>query len=327
MGGGARRGGADRLTMRMLVTGASGFVGRALAAHLAARGHDVVPAVRRAREDAPAGAVEVGEVDGATDWRRALAGVDAVVHLAARVHVLREEAADPPAAFRAVNVEGTAALARAAAAAGARRLVFLSSVGVNGGVTHGRAFTEADPPRPHTPYARSKLEAEGALAEVARETGVETVVVRAPLVHGAEAPANFRRLLALVRSGLPLPFASVRNRRTLVGVDNLCAFLALCLSAPAAAGETFLVGDGEDVSTPALVRALARGMGRPARLVPFPPGALRRLLAAAGRGSLADQLLGSLQVDDAKARRVLGWTPPVPPAEGLQRAGRGFAGR
>lgn len=304
--------------MRILVTGANGFVGRALCAVLAERGHLVVAVVRPGRA-APARteAAVVGDLDGDTDWSKALHGVDAVVHLAARVHVMRDEADDPLAEFRRVNVAGTRRLAEQAAAAGVRRLVFVSSVKVNGDNSPGRPFTDADPPAPPDAYGLSKHEAEMALAAVAAATGLETVVVRPPLVYGPGAAGNFRVLLDAVRRGLPLPLAAVRNRRSLVFVGNLVDALALCAEHPAAAGRTYFVRDGEDVSTAQLFRLLARALGRPARLWPLPPALLRAAATLLGRTAAADRVLGSLQVDDGALRLSLGWRPPFTLAEGL----------
>jgi nucleoside-diphosphate-sugar epimerase len=309
----------------VLVTGADGFIGRALGPALEASGYQVRAAVRTAGS-APGEAVVVGDIGPATDWREALRGADAVIHLAARVHVMRERASDPLAAFRHTNVEGTAQLARAAAAAGVRRLVYVSSVKVNGERTTVRPFTEADPPAPEDDYGRSKWEAESVTRQVASGTGLELVVVRPCLVYGPGVKGNLRALLAALARGVPLPLGSVRNRRSLVGLDNLCGLLVRCVEQAAAAGESFLAADGEDLSTPEMVRALATGIGRPARLFPVPVPLLEAAGALAGRREAVERLTGSLQLDAGKARRVLGWVPTVGTVAGLQRTGAWYRG-
>jgi nucleoside-diphosphate-sugar epimerase len=252
-----------------------------------------------------------------SDYSTALQGVDTVIHLAARVHVMRDTASDPLGEFRRVNASGTARLARQAARAGVRRFVFLSTVGVNGKLSARGPFTESDHPRPHNDYAVSKLEAEVALAEIAFETGLELVVVRAPLVYGPGNPGNFLALLGSVSRGIPLPLASIENLKSFVYSANLADALACCASHPGAVGQTFLVSDGEDVSTPQLLRRVACALGRPSRLLPFPVGLLRLAGTLAGKTAALERLLGSLQVDSSKIRRELGWTPPYSMEQGL----------
>lgn len=309
--------------MKVLVTGANGFVGRALTVALDAAGHSVRGARRQIvvgeMRDGHCEWVEVGDIRATPDWRQALAGIDTVVHLAARAHVLRDDFQEPIAEYRRVNVVASATLARAAAAAGARRLVFLSSIGVNGNATMERAYSERDVPNPHDAYATSKWEAELALAAVARDTGMELVIVRSPLVYGPGVRANFLRLLKLVDLRLPLPFASVANRRSVIYLGNLADALLRCVEHAAAAGQTFLVSDGEDVSTPELIRRIAAALGVRANLRPFPASWLRWLAAAVGRQEEAVRLLNSLTVDPGHIRRRLGWTPPVSMGEGLRR--------
>jgi nucleoside-diphosphate-sugar epimerase len=306
---------------RVLITGASGFVGRAVCARAERLG---IPArgAWRGNGAPPAGELaRVGDLAAQTDWREALRGVSAVIHLAARVHVMHEAADDPLAAFRAVNVAGSVRLARQAAECGVRRLVYVSTVKVHGESTPpGAKFTESDPPAPADAYGISKWEAERALREIDEESGLEIVAVRPPLVYGPGAKGNFAALLAALRRGWPLPLASVGNARSLVGVENLADALLRCAAHPAAAGRTYLVADGEDLSTPELARRLARAMGRPARLWPCPPGALRFLAALAGQAPKADRLLGSLCVDAGRIRRELGWSPPYSVDEGLKAA-------
>ncbi len=263
--------------------------------------------------------VVVGDINGTTDWEAALPGVEVVFHLAARAHVLRETAADPLAAFRRTNVAGTERLARSAAAAGVRRLVYVSSVGVNGLYTQAdRRFSEIDVPQPHNDYALSKWEAEQALTRIGAETGLQIVIVRPPLVYGPAAPGNFAQLLAVVAKGMPLPFASVRNRRSLVYIGNLVDALITCATAPAAAGETYLLGDDEDVSTPELLRKLAQALNLPARLLPCPSALLLLAGSMTGKREQVERLLGSLQVDSGKIRRELNWHPPYTLEQGLQ---------
>ena len=309
----------------VLVTGAGGFVGRALCEALAATPRTVRRAVRAA-PPGPEGAVATGDVGPDTDWRAALEGVQCVVHLAARTHVLREAAADPLAEYRRVNVDGTLRLAEQARQCGARRLLFMSSVKVNGEATE-RPFTERDAPRPEDAYGVSKWEAEQALAAFAARSGMEVVVLRPPLVYGPGVKGNFLRLLDAVARGALLPLASIANRRSLIHVGNLVEAVAVAIDAPQAAGKTYLVSDGEDVSTPDLVRALAHALGVRARLLPCPPRLLRLAAAAVGQGAQMGRLTGSLQVDGSALRRELGWQPRHTLAQGLAETARWYHAR
>ena len=303
----------------ILVTGASGFVGRALLARLALEGYRVRGAVRRPDTALAAGAepVAIGDLMHAPDWRSTLAGVDLVVHLAARAHVLDERSPDAFALYRAANTLPTLRLAEAAAAAGVRRLVFVSSVRVHGSRTAGPPVDESSPLEAEDPYGRSKADAERGLAEIARASRLEVVVLRPPLVYGPGARGNFARLARAVARGVPLPFGAVRNRRSLVYVGNLADAIVRSVAHPAAAGRTFMVSDGEDVSTAELVRRIARALGRPPRLVPIPPALLRAVGALAGRGGDVARLLDDLVVDSTLLRRTLGWNPPYTLDEGL----------
>lgn len=309
--------------MKVLVTGASGFVGRRLVHHCLRDGLQVTALVRQACfaglpgliTHAIAGLEQLGDVSAA------LLGQEVVVHCAARVHVMKDASADPLAAFRAVNVVGTLDLARQAAAVGVARFIYLSSVKVHGEVTMpGCAFTEEDVLRPQDAYAQSKCEAELGLRQLAAQTGMAIVIIRPPLVYGAGVGANFKVMMAAVRRGCPLPLGRMDNRRSLVAIDNLVDLVRVCMVHPAAADQTFLVSDGDDLSTTLLLRQLGRSLGRPARLVPVPASVLRWGAALLGRPALADRLCGSLQVDIGKARRLLGWTPPVSVREGLRYA-------
>jgi nucleoside-diphosphate-sugar epimerase len=305
--------------MKVLVTGANGFVGGAVCRALADAGMQVAAASRRDMA-VPTGVTlcRAAELGRGSDWREALAGMDAVVHLAARAHVMKDDAADPLAVFRTVNRDGAVALAEQAAAAGLRRLVFMSTIKVNGEATApGRPFRADDVPAPGDPYGIAKAEAEAELATIAVRTGLELVVIRPPLVHGPGAKGNLAALMVLIARGLPLPLASVDNRRSLVGVANLADLVRTCLVHPDAPGKTFLVRDDSDLATPELIRRLARAMGRPARLLPCPPGLLRTAAAAVGRKGMASRLLGSLEVDDGLTRATLGWQPPVSLDAGL----------
>ena len=316
----------------VLVTGASGFVGRAVVARLtrSARGGRPVRAAWRRVVPADALAlahgvhgVRVGELAPGTDWRDALDGVGAVVHCAARVHVMQETAADPLAEFRRANVAGTLQLARQAAAAGVRRFVFISSIGVNGAETFGTPFTADDVPAPHSVYAQSKHEAELGLQALARTSGIEVVIIRPPLVYGPGAPGNLDRLIRALHRGLPLPFGAVHNQRSLVALGNLVNLIETCLDHPAAANQTFLASDGEDISTTALLKHLAAALGKPARLIPVPVALLNAAARLVGKPEIVQQLCGSLQLDISKTRTVLGWAPVLRLADALDEAARG----
>lgn len=313
-----------RIRRRVAVTGATGFVGRATCERLAS-GWDVVAISRQEG----AGTARVLDLDDVEGLRTAFAGCEAVVHLAARVHVMHERSADPLAEFRRVNVSGTECVYRAAAAAGVHRFVFLSSVKVNG---EGRdtPYGESDAPAPRDPYGRSKLEAEQRLAALSAQAGgCDVVVLRSPLVYGPGVGGNFRRLLQLAELSLrwPLPLGGIPNRRSLVAANNLADAIGCVLVRPEASGRTLFVSDGQDVSTSELVEALARGMGGRARLAPCPRTLLRRLAALAGRSAEAERLLGSLTVDSSPLRTQLGWTPPLAVEDALAATARWWRAR
>jgi nucleoside-diphosphate-sugar epimerase len=313
---------------RAVVTGATGFVGRRACAALRARGYTVRAAVR-AVAPLPLDADEVivtGDLTGEVDWTEALADADVVVHLAARAHVMQDRGPDLDAVYTAANVAPTARLAAAAARAGVRRVVYVSSVKA-AAERSVRPLTETDAPAPEDAYGRSKLAAERALAEVAAGTGLEVTVVRPPLVYGAGVRGNFVRLLALARASgrVPVPLGGVANRRSLVAVENLADALAVVAGHRAAAGETFYVTDGEDLATPELVRRLAAAMGVRAKLVSVPAGVLRLTGTLAGRGGEVRRLVGSLQVDDARLRQRCGWVQPVTGPEAIARTAAWYA--
>ena len=311
----------------LLVTGASGFVGRAVCnSALNLKMTNLKMAVRGSHRSAasqslvPKGveAIEIPSVDGSTDWSRALIGVDVVVHLVARAHVIRETAQDPLAAFREVNTAGTERLARMAAAAGVRRLVYLSSIGVNGRRTFSVPFTEEDTPDPKEAYAISKWESEQLLRQVSRETGLEIVILRPPLVYGQGVGANFLRLLDLVRKRIPLPLASVSNRRSFIYVENLSDAILKCAMHACAAGQTYLVCDDESISTPELIDQLAQFMRVPARMFPCPPRLLGLAGKLMGKSAEVSRLLHSLVVDATKIHSEIGWAPPYTLSHGLK---------
>lgn len=304
----------------ILLTGANGFIGQNLGAYLIKRGHQVIATTRRSEVDfdyTPLRIEKVGVIDTKTDWMAALEGVDVIIHLAARVHIMREKATDPLSEFRQMNVEGTMRLAQQAVETGVKRFIYLSSIGVNGKSTTTHPFREDDQAAPEDPYAQSKWEAEQQLLALAAESGLEVCTLRPPLVYGPGAPGNFLRLLGLAAKGWPLPLASIDNRRSLVGIKNLCSLIEACTTHPQAAGEVFLVSDSQDISTPELIRILAETMRRPCRLWPFPPSVLGIISKFLGQQGVWARLAGSLQVDISKARQQLGWEPPFPLEQGL----------
>lgn len=311
--------------MRVLVTGASGFVGRAVASAHFARG-DAVTAVSRSAAPVPEG-VERVQADFSVDPRLngSLRGCDVVVHAAARVHVMRDTAADPLAEFRRANVAATEALAEAAASTGVRRFVFLSSIKVLGeNSPSGNPLVASLQPRPIDPYGVSKLEAEEALRGVAERTGLEVVIIRPVLVYGPGVKGNFRAMLQWLRRGIPLPLGGVRNRRSLVALDNLVDLILTSASHPAAPDATLLVSDGDDLSTPELLRRAGVALGRPARLIPVPPALLTLAGAALGKRDAVHRLVGTLQVDISATRSLLDWTPPVSVDAALGATARAF---
>ncbi len=300
-----------------MVTGASGFIGQALCDALEVQGHQVRGATRKSPDRVQSPAFVVGNIGPDTNWRAALAGCDAVVHLAAHVHVMRRQAGDATDDFHRVNVQGSENLARLAARAGVRRFVFLSSVKVNGETSAERAFVETDAVMPMDAYGLSKADAEKRLRIISTETGMEVVVVRPPLVYGPGVKANFLSLLRIVDSGVPLPFSSISNLRSLVYVGNLVHSLGACLAHPAAANRTFFVSDDHDVSTPQLIREIAAALGKKPLLFPLPPALLRGIGALTGRTEQIARLTGSLQVDISRIKSELGWKPRFSMQEGL----------
>lgn len=307
---------------RILVTGANGFVGRALISRGATDGLRLRAAARHSFSHWPANVESVVTPSLVPDanWRLALEGTHVVVHLAARVHVMRESSTDVLAEFRRVNVAGTLNLARQAVDEGVRRFVFISSVKVNGESSpRDRPYTPEDVPAPVDAYGVSKYEAEVGLMELAEKTGLQVVIVRPVLVYGPGVKGNFLSMIRWLHRGVPLPFGAVHNRRSLAALDNVVDFILTCIPHPEAANQTFLVSDGEDLSTTELIRRLACAMSRRTWLIPLPAGLLRSIATVAGMRATAERLLSSLQVDISKARNLLNWVPPVMVDEGLRR--------
>lgn len=302
--------------MHILVTGANGFIGRALCSRLRSEEIEHVCAVRRPLN--VENSVVIGEINSDTNWKNVLVDIDVVIHAAARAHIKRDSAADSMAEYRRVNVEGTLNLARQAAETGVRRFVFISSIGVNGN-SSTCPFTENDLPNPASLYAQSKWEAEQGLQQLAADTNMEVVIIRPPLVYGPSAPGNFGSLIRIVEKGIPLPLGAIHNQRTLVALDNLVDLIIRCIDHPAAANQVFLAGDGEDLSTTELLWRLGKAMGRSVRLLPVPESLLVLGATLLGKQAVARRLLGSLQVDISKARDLLGWEPPLSVDEGLRR--------
>jgi nucleoside-diphosphate-sugar epimerase len=312
----------------VLVTGATGFVGGAVVRQLLKDRVPVRAALRSTASSCLPTEVQLAKnVDITTDfdWSSALKDCDAVVHAAARVHIMRDPAIDPLAAYRRTNVGGTINLAKQAAALGVRRFVFVSSIKVNGErTTAGNPFREDSVPAPIDAYGRSKYEAECALQALAAVTSMELVIIRPPLVYGPRVKANFLKLMQLVHSGIPLPFGAIDNRRTFVGLQNLAHLIATCLREPSAAGQLFLAGDGEDMSTSDLLRRIGLALNRPARLIAIPQKLLTACATLVGKREAAHRILGSLQVDISKARTILAWQPPITVDEGLEFAAAAF---
>lgn len=301
---------------KILITGAAGFVGAKLCKTLERRGLPFTAAVRSHRQPDQ---YEVGDICGTTDWSAPLAGCDTVIHLAARVHVMRDQSPNPLADFRSTNVDATINLAKQAVREGVVRFVFVSSIKVNGEKTTDRPFTSEDQPAPIDPYGQSKLEAEIALSELSRATGLEVVIVRPPLIYGPGVRANFRSLMRLVQLGIPLPLGAIHNRRSMVALDNLVDLLIVCSRHADAAGNTFLVSDDSDVSITELMRMLASSMGKRSLLLPIPDKWIAGAAVLLGKSDLSSRMLDSLQVDISKTKHILNWKPIVCMQEELNK--------
>ena len=300
--------------MKLLITGANGFVGSALCAK-AQEKFSVIAATRDV----------VGTIDKNTDWHSVLNDVDVVVHLAARVHVMNDTSSDPLNEFRKINVEGSLNLAQQAIKAGVKRLVFISSIKVNGeSTTLGQPFTANDAPNPQDAYGQSKYEAELALKHLAEQTRLEVVIIRPPLVYGAGVKANFYSMMRWLNRSVPLPLGAINNKRSLVALDNLVDLILTCVEHPNAANQTFLVSDDEDLSTTELLRRMAKALGKTAYLLPVPSSLLEFAARLIGKQAIAQRLCGSLQLDISKTRQLLNWTPPVSVDTALAQTARAF---
>lgn len=315
----------------ILVTGAGGFVGTALLGRLRSEPQFSVRAAVRSLSghEGPAGIdwIETGDLAAAADWQAALQDIDVIVHLAARVHVMRDSAADPLAAFRRVNVEGTLNLARQALAAGVKRFIFISSIKVNGEATRpGQPYRADDAPAPEDAYGISKREAEDALRALCHDSPMDFVIIRPPLVYGPGVKGNFLSMLRWLDKGVPLPLAAIDNRRSLVAVDNLADLIRTCIDHPRAANQVFLAADGEDLSTPELLRKAAAALGKNARLLPVPAALLNVAARCLGKTAAIQKLCGSLQVDIGKTRERLGWRPPLGVDQALRSAALHYLG-
>jgi len=317
--------------MRFLVTGASGFIGRAICQHLLRLNHQIRPVTSSQASQSRLVALlphaerfNIVRISHnavlPSDWKQACLEVDAVIHLGARAHLVKETVADMDAVYKTANCEVTLALALAALESGVQRFIFISSIGVNGAETFDAPFKAEDTPAPHSTYAVSKYEAEIGLKKHAEQSDLDVVVIRPPLVYGPGAPGNFGSLMRAVRRGWPLPLGAIYNQRSLVALDNLVDFIVTCATHPHAANQTFLVSDGQDLSTTELVRGMAQAAGVPSRLLPVPVWALQAGASLLGKGDVVQRLCGNLQVDISKARSLLGWAPPVSVQEGLRRA-------
>ena len=313
----------------MLVSGAQGFVGLPLSTALVKLGYQVRCAVRdHFQVNEGQETLSIVDINGTTVWANALVDVAVVIHLAARVHVMNETAADALSAYRKVNVEGTLNLAKQAALAGVKRFIFISSIKVNGeGTALGHPYHEQQAPSPLDAYGLSKYEAELALQQLAKDTGLEVVIIRPSLIYGPGVKANFRTMMRCLALGIPLPLGSIHNQRSLLALDNLIDLIQVCITHPAAANQIFLASDGVDLSTPELLTAMAAALGKPARLIKLPESLLMLGAKLVGKQAMAQRLCGSLQVDSSKARELLGWQPPVSVQEALHKVAVAYSHR
>lgn len=313
------------LSNNVLITGVTGFIGHALQQHLTTKNINISALVRCKKTDLP---IEINQIlaNNRNTWANTPLPKDitTLIHLAGRAHILKETSNAPLDLFRADNVESTLRLAEQALIAGVKRFIFISSIGVNGSSTATTPFTEHSTPAPRADYAISKWEAEQGLRELLQGSSMELIIIRPPLVYAGNAPGNFQRLLRLVSTGFPMPFASVKNARSMISLENLVDFITLCIEHPAAANETFLVSDGMDFSTGQIIRYLAEGQSRKTTLLPIPPGLIQWGTRLIGMESIYEQLCRSLVIDSSKARNLLQWAPPLRADQALIQAGRDF---
>ncbi|MEN8358239.1 NAD-dependent epimerase/dehydratase family protein [Acinetobacter towneri] len=307
--------------MKILITGATGFVGAALVQKINSL-YDIIALVRAQNSLLP---LTVQQLVANNIFKAKLpSDIDVIIHLAGRAHILNDQTIDPLTEFRKVNVEGTLQLARQALEKKVKRFIFMSSIGVNGSVTKQQPFTEDAAPQPHADYALSKLEAEEALKKLFAGSDTELVIIRPPLVYAAHAPGNFARLLKLVATNLPLPFARTQNKRSFVALENLVDFIQTCIEHPNAANQTFLVADQESISTGELVQYLKEGMGKKARFIYLPQPLMKLGAACIGKSKLYEQLFESLEVDTSKAQKLLGWIAPLSTQQAMLKAGQDY---
>ncbi len=313
--------------MNILITGATGFIGLTLTRHLKLLGFNIVAAVRGYNSNLPSQVRQaiIGDLLPSTDWERQLSGIDTVIHLAARVHMMDDKSSHPLTAFCETNTHATLNLARQAAAAGVDRFIFMSSIKVNGEMTKpGNPFKANDPGKPSDPYGISKYEAEGGLRELAAHTDMDVVIIRPPLVYGPGVKANFLRMMNWLYRGIPLPFGAIDNKRSLVSLDNIVSLLTTCINHPSAANETFLVSDDDDLSTSDLFYRMAKALGRKPRLIPIPTPVIIASAFILGRNDIAQRLCNSLQVDISKTKELLNWVPLVCVDDTLQKTAQAY---
>ena len=311
--------------MKVFITGATGFVGRALVSELISSDVEIVATVRHRTAELPERVRQIvcddlSQLSETNSLIDILSDVDIVIHTAARAHVMRDSISDPLNEYRKMNVTATKELARQAAEAGVKRFIFVSSVKVNGESTsHNQMFSETDEPQPVDDYSLSKLEAEQALIDMRKVSPMKVVIIRSPLVYGPGVKANFANVIKLINKGWSLPFGRVHNKRSMIAIDNLIAFIKLCMSHPAAANELFLIADKEDISTTALLKNIAKAYGVKSILLPIPVALMSGLAKLLGKQDLADRLFGNLQIDTSKARRILNWSPVITMDEQLEK--------
>ncbi|MBV1870859.1 MAG: SDR family oxidoreductase [Gammaproteobacteria bacterium] len=310
--------------MHVVVTGASGFIGNRLCERLFDDGILARPVYRNGAKATPQLSFAVNGIDSNTDWKGAFDGIEAVVHLAARVHIMNDASKDPLAEFREVNSAGTLNLARQAVNAGVKRFIFLSSIKVSGESTTDKSFPNTDLTIPIDPYGISKYEAEQGLLKIAEETGLEVVIIRPPLVYGPGVKANFLSLMRWVYKGVPLPLGAINNKRSFIALDNLVDLIRVCIDHPKAKNQIFLASDDDDLSTTELLLGMAKALGRPSRLIPVPMGLLNMGAKLTGKADIAQRLCGSLQVDISKTKELLNWAPPLSVEQGLQKVADDF---